>query len=246
MKLVPAGDVQIAVHQWGSREGIPLAFWHALGPDASGAELADVAPVLAGAGFHVLALDGPGFGRSPLLPTERYRLVSLVAILHELLDALEVDRPVVMGHSWGGAVAVKYAAAHPDDVRALVLLDSGHLDYRDLDGVTADRSPEDWVAEVEARDDPRRAEARGRAMSGLADRVSHAWPAITRHEIPTLVFLATEPPHVGQNRAHVGRFKSAVPHAEVRWPEGATHGLLADIGAPLGDEIATWLVDQGL
>ena len=42
------------------------------------------------------------------------------------------------------------------------------------------------------------------------------------------------------------RFEAAVPHADVRWPAGATHGLLADIGAPLGDEIATWLVEQGL
>jgi hypothetical protein len=32
----------------------------------------------------------------------------------------------------------------------------------------------------------------------------------------------------------------------VRWPEGAGHGLLADVGSPLGDAIATWLVEQGL
>ena len=38
-------------------------------------------------------VDGPGFGRSPLLPAERYRLASLVAILHELVDELELDRP---------------------------------------------------------------------------------------------------------------------------------------------------------
>jgi pimeloyl-ACP methyl ester carboxylesterase len=246
MKLLTVADAQLAVHAWGEHGGIPVVFWHALGPDASGAELADVAAVLAGAGFHVLAVDGPGFGRSPLLPAERYRLASLVAILHELADLLELVRPVVMGHSWGGAVAVRYAAAHPDDVRALVLLDSGHIDYRDLPDVDASRAVEDWVAEVEARDDPRRAEARGRAMSGLTDRVSDAWPALTEHEIPTLLFLATEPPHVHENRKHIARFETAVPHADVRWPEGAGHGLLADVGAPLGDTIATWLVEQGL
>src|SRR2546430_17629351 len=138
MKLVVTSDAQIAVHRWGERAAIPVVFWHALGPDASGAELADVAPVLADAGFHVVALDGPGFGNSPLLPPEGYRLASLVAILHDLADLLELDRPVVMGHSWGGAVAVSYAAAHPEDVRALVLLDSGHIDYCDLPDVDAD------------------------------------------------------------------------------------------------------------
>lgn len=246
MKLVLTGDAQLAVHHWGERGDVPIVFWHALGPDASGAELGKVAVVLASAGFHVLAVDGPGFGKSPLLPSERYRLASLVAMLHELVNVLELDRPVVMGHSWGGAISVRYAAAHPQDVRALVLLDSGHLDYRDLADVDPGRRAEEWVAEVEARDDPRRAEARGRAMCGLTDRVSDAWPTLTEHEIPTLLFLATEPPHVHTNREHIARFEAAVPHADIRWPERATHGLLADIGAPLGEEIATWLVDQGL
>jgi pimeloyl-ACP methyl ester carboxylesterase len=246
MKLLATDDAQIAVHRWGERGGIPVVFWHALGPDASGAELADVAAVLADAGFHVVALDGPGFGKSPLLPPERYRLASLVSILHELVDLLELDRPVVMGHSWGGAVAVRYAAAHPEDVRAVVLLDSGHIDYRDLPDVDAERPVVEWVAEVQAREDPRRAEARGRAMNGLTDRVSGAWPALAEHAIPTLLFLATEPPHVHENRKHIARFEAAVPHAAVRWPEGAGHGLLPDLGPQLGDEIATWLVEQGL
>ncbi len=246
MKLVVTTEAQIAVHQWGAHADVPVVFWHALGPDASGAELAEVAPVLVDAGFYVVAIDGPGFGNSPLLPPERYRLESLVSILFELVDLLELDRPVVMGHSWGGAVAVRYAAAHPEDVRAVVLLDSGHLDYCDLPDVDADRPVEAWIADVEARDDPRRAQARGRAMSGLLDRVSSAWPALAEHGIPTLLFLATEPPHVLDNRRHIGRFEAAVPQAEVRWPEGARHGLLADVGPPLGDAIATWLVEQGL
>jgi pimeloyl-ACP methyl ester carboxylesterase len=246
MKLVVTSEAQIAVHRWGAHADIPIVFWHALGPDASGAELAEVAPVLVDAGFYVVAIDGPGFGNSPLLPPERYRLESLVSILYELVDQLELDRPVVMGHSWGGAVAVRYAAAYPEDVRAVVLLDSGHLDYCDLPDVDADRPVEAWIADVEGRDDPRRAEARGRAMSGLLDRVSGAWPALAEHGIPTLLFLATEPPHVLDNRRHIGRFEAAVPQAEVRWPEGARHGLLADVGPPLGDAIATWLVEQGL
>ncbi|MDX6451981.1 MAG: 4,5:9,10-diseco-3-hydroxy-5,9,17-trioxoandrosta(10),2-diene-4-oate hydrolase [Gaiellaceae bacterium] len=177
MKLVVTGDAQIAVHRWGERGDVPVVFWHALGPDASGAKLAGVAAVLADAGFHVVALDGPGFGKSPLLPPERYRLASLVAILHELIDRLDLDRPVVMGHSWGGSVAVRYAAAHPEDVRALVLLDSGHLDYCDLPDVDAERPVEEWIAEVEARRDPRRAQARGRAMKGLTADTAAGGPS---------------------------------------------------------------------
>jgi pimeloyl-ACP methyl ester carboxylesterase len=234
------------VREWGRQDDVPLLFWHALGPEASGAELGEVAPAIVDSGFHVLAVDGPGFGRSPALPADGYRLESLVELLHQLADGRALERPVLMGHSWGGAIAVTYAGSYPEDVRALVLLDSGHIDYRDLPGVDGDRPVDEWIAEVRTWPDPRHAEARGMAMCGLTERVSGAWRAIAEHEIPTLLVLATEPPHGDRNRAHIGRFQSAVPHAEIRWAAGAGHGLLADVGPPLGEDIASWLVEQGL
>jgi pimeloyl-ACP methyl ester carboxylesterase len=234
------------VHEWGSCDDVPLLFWHALGPDTSGADLKPIAPTIAAAGYHVLAVDGPGFGRSPAGTPDDYRLEALVEALHDLVDDRDLARPVLMGHSWGGAVVVRYVGAFPDDVRALVLLDSGHLDYRDLPDVDPDTDAGGWIAEVRSRPDPRRAEARGLAMTGLTAPVSSAWPAIAEHEIPTLLYLATEPPHVDLNRAHVERFRAAVPHAEIRWPAGAGHDVIGDLGTPLGDEIAAWLVEQGL
>jgi pimeloyl-ACP methyl ester carboxylesterase len=222
------------VHEWGRRDDVPLIFWHALGPEQSGAELRDVAPALAGAGFHVLAVDGPGFGRSPAVSAEGYRLSALVALLYELIDERELERPVLMGHSWGGAIAVRYAGEHPDDVRALVLLDSGHIDYGALEE----------TKEHLAANPP--TDVRGMVLHGLADSVSGAWPTIAAHEIPTLLFLATAPPHGEQNREHIGPFEAALPDADIRWVKGAGHGLLEDVGPPLGDEIAGWLVEQGL
>jgi hypothetical protein len=78
-------------------------------------------------------------------------------------------------------------------------------------------------------------------MHGLTASVSEAWPEIARHRIPTLLVLATLPPHVEQNREHIGRFVAAVPQADVRWAEQAGHGIVDDVGPPLGDEIAAWL-----
>jgi len=222
--MVEVEGARLALREWGPEDGRPIFFWHALGLDASGRTIEAVAPRIANAGFHVVALDGPGFGDSPLLPSERYRLEALAQLAHRLVATLDLEPLVFMGHSWGGAVAVRYAAAHPSLVRAVVLLDSGHIDYRDLPDVDADRAPEEWVAEAAARD-PRLAEARGKAMHGMTDRVSVAWPVLAEHEIPTLLLLATVDPHGTQNREHVGGFEQALPQAEVRWVEVFSHAV---------------------
>jgi hypothetical protein len=83
------------------------------------------------------------------------------------------------------------------------------------------------------------AETSRAARAGLLDRVSGFWPTLAG--TPVLLFLATQEPHGTQNREHIARFEAAVPHADVRWVDGASHGLIADVGPPLGDEIADWL-----
>jgi len=226
------------VRRFGERGGRPFFFWHALGPDTSGAYFEDVGTVLGGRGYDVYAVDAPGFGDSPALEPDAYRLEALAELVH----GLGLERPVVSGHSWGGAVAVTYAGLHPENVRALVLFDSGHIDYAALADVDPDRTAAEWADEVRTRPDPRNAEARGMAMWGLAASVSRYWPVLAEHAVPTLVFLATAPPHGDQNREHIGRFEAAVPHADVRWLEGAGHGIFDDVEATeLGAEIADWL-----
>lgn len=229
------------VRAFGNPGARPFVFWHALGPDASSAYFEPVGRVLADRGYDVYGIDGPGFGDSPLLEPDAYGLDALAGLLWATVDGLGLRRPVLAGHSWGGAVAVTAAAQRPDDVSAVVLFDSGHIDYRELDDVDADKPLDAWLAEVRARPDPRDAEGRAYAMRGMTDPVSPAWLVLAQHRIPTLLLLATEEPHVAVNRAHVGRFEAAVPHAEVRWVEGATHGLVDDVGAPLGDQLADWL-----
>ena len=71
MRLVELGNATLAVHEWGSPTGRPFFFWHALGPDASAEYFGPVAERLAAAGYRVVAVDGPGFGASPLLDEER-------------------------------------------------------------------------------------------------------------------------------------------------------------------------------
>jgi branched-chain amino acid transport system permease protein len=75
-------------------------------------------------GWRTIALDIPNFGRSGPLPGEISidRYADAVA---SFIGALDVKRPVVVGHSLGGSVALSLAARYPELLRALVLVDSG-------------------------------------------------------------------------------------------------------------------------
>jgi pimeloyl-ACP methyl ester carboxylesterase len=229
------------VREWGT-DGTPVFFWHALGAGASGETIAELAPILVRRGYRVLAFDAPGFGESPLRAPERYAAGPIVQEVLAAADEREVDEFVFMGHSWGGTVALATAAAAPGRVRALVLVDSGHIDYGSLPDVPR-QSLADWVRQAESRGHSGdHAAATGAAMWAMAGQpVSEYWPVVAERRLPTLLLLATEPPHVDQNREHVGRFAAAVPHADVRWVPGVGHGLIADAGPPLADEIADWL-----
>lgn len=70
---------------------------------------------------RVLAPDLPGFGRTPI-PPEGMRFGASVRYLDAFLDALGVERAVLVGNSLGGAIALRYAADRPERVAELFLL----------------------------------------------------------------------------------------------------------------------------
>jgi pimeloyl-ACP methyl ester carboxylesterase len=73
---------------------------------------------------RAVAVDMRGHGESDK-PHGDYGHEVLGGDLLELSEALGLDRPVVMGHSLGGSVALQAAVAHPGAFRGLVMLDSG-------------------------------------------------------------------------------------------------------------------------
>jgi pimeloyl-ACP methyl ester carboxylesterase len=80
-----------------------------------------LAPPLEAWGFRVIRLDMPGFGGSDTGPAQ------LSALAHHVLgrlDHLQLDRVVLLGHSFGGPQALLAASRDPQRVRGLVLLAS--------------------------------------------------------------------------------------------------------------------------
>jgi pimeloyl-ACP methyl ester carboxylesterase len=129
VQLLDLAGTTIAVRTWGDPGGRPVLLWHALGSEISGAWYAEQAAVLARRGLHLVAVDGPGFGASPALAPDAYAVPLLAELAWRVAEATGMDRPVLVGHSWGGLVMLAAAAERPSDVAGLVLLDSGHHDF---------------------------------------------------------------------------------------------------------------------
>ena len=76
-------------------------------------------------GCMVIAPSMPGFGGSGDLAGEAFSLSGYAKWIADLLDALEIEEPAVLvGHSFGGGVAIKLAHDMPTRVRSLVLVNS--------------------------------------------------------------------------------------------------------------------------
>jgi pimeloyl-ACP methyl ester carboxylesterase len=97
--------------------GTPVLLIHGL--PGTAADWEDVTPLLAG--HRTIAIDRPGFGYSTggYVPFERQ-----LEVIHELLAKLHVSQPVLVGHSYGGAISLGYAERYPGQVRGLVLVDA--------------------------------------------------------------------------------------------------------------------------
>jgi len=80
-------------------------------------------PALATAGYRAVAIDLKGHGLSDK-PTAagEYTIDALVEHLAEVMDALQLQRPALVGHSLGGSLIYHFAARHPERARCLGLL----------------------------------------------------------------------------------------------------------------------------
>ncbi|WP_168200622.1 alpha/beta fold hydrolase [Allokutzneria sp. NRRL B-24872] len=76
------------------------------------------------AGHRVVVWDQAGHGGSSLAPGERFTSASTLDDLLALLDHLELDRPVLVGHSLGGNLSQALVRRHPSRVSGLIAVDS--------------------------------------------------------------------------------------------------------------------------
>lgn len=101
-------------------DGRPFVVAH--GITADGRSRVPLVEPLADAGYDVVTYDARGHGRSDA-PADGYEYADQAADLVDLVDALELEDPVLYGHSMGGTTVAVAAATDPELPRAVVLED---------------------------------------------------------------------------------------------------------------------------
>jgi pimeloyl-ACP methyl ester carboxylesterase len=108
------------IHYTDEGAGPPLFLIHGLSGNLRNFVYAVVARL--SVGFRVIAVDRPGSGYSTRPASADARLRAQADVMAKAIQALKLDRPLVVGHSLGGAVALALALDHPECLSGLALI----------------------------------------------------------------------------------------------------------------------------
>jgi pimeloyl-ACP methyl ester carboxylesterase len=219
-QTVDSGGVRLAVRDSGG-DATTAVLLHGLGAPQRSWDR--VAPLLA-PHLRVITYDQRGHGASAAAAD--YSLEAFLADLQAVLDALALEQPLLVGHSFGGLLAVEHAGAH-----------SGCAGVVGVDGgLKIERPPIGW-AEVQTQLDrpvtrllSRMVTAAGmgarlsfaelrRVADEAAEREDHLEEAYARLPCPMLVVLAGKADQVPHGEAMLAAVNTAASRLQQRHPQ---------------------------
>jgi len=118
-RFIELDDVRL--HYLDRGEGAPVVLLHGNGAMIEELEISGIVDRLARR-YRVVVFDRPGFGHSNRPRGRAWTPAAQAELLRKALKELGIERPVVLGHSWGTLVGLALALAHPDAVSGLVLV----------------------------------------------------------------------------------------------------------------------------
>jgi pimeloyl-ACP methyl ester carboxylesterase len=194
--------------EFGAADAPPMVLVHGSHTDAS--TWAAVVPELSGS-RRVIALDQRGHGGSPRTPEYSFELMR--DDLLELVDALELEKFLLGGHSMGGTVAAIFAERYAERVSGLILVDSPPPD-----------GGGDWTLPPEPAEDPGFDWAALEAIfAQLADPDPAWWTDLPAITAPTLVVGGGSTSPAPQELLE--KVAALIPDAELVTIEGAGHAI---------------------
>jgi pimeloyl-ACP methyl ester carboxylesterase len=111
----------VRLHYLEKGEGPPVVLIHGNVVTAEDFVLSGVFDRIA-RNHRVIAFDRPGYGYSERPQGSIWTAIEQADLIQEALDQLGIERPIVVGHSWGALVAMELALGQPDAVSGLVVL----------------------------------------------------------------------------------------------------------------------------
>lgn len=204
-----------------------------------------VAPVLART-KRVLLYDFRGHGRSERSPSG-YGMRSMAADLASLVDRFSNEPVSLVGHSYGGVVALRYAIDHPHRVHRLVIVEAPLPALsEDTMKLISNQTPEEVFSLIPEALMRHRRRLRSQLLdltvktTLLADLQTE--PDIADAEIasfphPVLLCYGTQSP---TTRSSCARLQRLLPHVQLTVIEG-THFLPFDAPEPLAEAISGFL-----
>ncbi len=131
-KFITSNGIRMAVHEQGS--GPPVVMVHGF-PELAFSWRFQM-PALANAGFRAIAPDMRGYGQSDAPPNvDDYQVRKLIADLDGLLDAMQLERAVFVGHDWGAIVLWHMAMLTPERIEKLIILNIPHIPRPPVDPI---------------------------------------------------------------------------------------------------------------
>jgi pimeloyl-ACP methyl ester carboxylesterase len=242
---VPAAD----------RTAPPVVFLHGLGMDNMASFYYTVAGAVAKTGAETVLYDLRGHGSSER-PRTGYSMEDSIADLTGILNAIGIDGPVhLVGNSYGGTIALDFAAVHPERAASIVLIEA-HFNVEGwseqiaaererVAGVVAEMGEENLQAWIR-----RFGRKVVKMMDALTDLANHTsfYPDLTKSRpIPTDALRALTCPirAIYGERSDVPDYRrqlnDLLPHASLTVVEGAGHSVLMDATPQVREIVLEWL-----
>ncbi|HEY0063897.1 MAG TPA: alpha/beta hydrolase [Telluria sp.] len=111
----------VRLHYVERGEGPALVLLHGNGVFAADFEVSGLLERAAGS-YRVIAFDRPGFGYSERPDNNHWTPEAQAKLLYQALHQLGIERPLLVGHSWGTMVALAMAIEFPKYIRAITLV----------------------------------------------------------------------------------------------------------------------------
>ena len=218
--------------------------------------------------FDVIAWDAPGCGRSSDPPEEGYGLADYADCLAGLMAQLELDRPHVLGLSFGSGLAIEFYRRHPRIPRSLILASAyagwrGSLPREEVEARLqgalrdSDRPPDElvreWLPSLRSESTPPEAvdemvEVMSEFHPGGARTMARAFAeadlrdVLPSIEVPTLLLWGERdqrsPLHIA------AEFHDRIPNSELLVIPGVGHMSNYDDDARFNDAVLTFLRRQ--